>query len=855
VRAGKRRPDNLTREEAEARSALISDVRSDVTIDFSRPEDDTYRCDATIRFRSARPGAATFLDLVAPSVEHVELNGVLLPAAAFDGVRVHLPDLEGVNEVRVTANLEYSHSGVGLHRFRDPVDDLVYVFSDCEPFDAHRTYPCFDQPDLKARLRFTVLAPSDWEVASNMAVAEKPDRQVDDGVVRWVFGETPPLSPYITAILAGPYHVVRDRRAGVDLGIYCRQSLARYLDAEEIFEVTAQGFEFFTEAFGYPYPFGKYDQAFVPEFNAGAMENAGLVTFNEWYIFRSRVTDAARERRAETILHELAHMWFGDLVTMRWWDDLWLNESFATFASVLAQVQATRFSRGWTTFAEGEKTWAHQQDQLPTTHPIVADVPDTESVHVNFDGITYAKGAAVLRQLVAWVGEDAFLEGLRLYFPRHEYGNTDLGDFLSALEETSGRDLRAWSKEWLETAGLNTLGVEAEIDGDSGRDTYRSVAVVQEAPPEWPNLRPHRAAIGLYDAGPDGLVRRTGMELDIVGARTEVEALRGQPVPDLLLVNDQDLAYAKTRLDERSLRTVTERLGELRDPLARAICWRACWDMVRDAEMPARDYLTLVLGHAEAEDDVGVVQRLLGQLSAAVELYGDPANRDAAFSTMAEGLWAAFARSAPGSDHQLAWGRAFIAAARTDKHAAFIRGMLDGTEAPEGLAVDTELRWHVVASLSASGHGDEQLIEDELARDHTDAGLRHAAAARAARPVPEAKAAAWTALIEDRSLPTATVESITDGFQQFGQKELLTRYVDPYFEAIEPVWAERDREMALAFTRSMYPSRVVDQRTIDLTDSYLSERSAAVSVRRFLLEGRDGIVRALRARATDAAAG
>ncbi|TML63565.1 MAG: aminopeptidase N, partial [Actinobacteria bacterium] len=531
--------NNLTRDEARRRSELVGDLQYDVALDLTSGAE-TFVSDTTIRFACREAGVSTFVDLVAPRVRTIELNGAAVAADRFDGARIHLDGLEATNELHVVADCAYENTGVGLHRFVDPVDGEAYLYSQFESFDAHRVYPCFDQPDLKATFSFAVTAPEGWEVVSNApALAGGP---------QWRFATTAIMPAYITAFVAGPYHSVRDRHGEIELGLFCRRSLARYLDAEEIFELTKAGLEFFTKTFDYPYVFGKYDQLFVPEFNAGAMENAGCVTFSERYVFRSKVTAAERERRAETILHEMAHMWFGDLVTMRWWDDLWLNESFASYMSMVALVDATRFRNAWTTFANAWKTWAYRQDQLPSTHPIVADAPDIDTVKVNFDGITYAKGASVLRQLVAWVGEDEFATGVRSYFRRHEFGNTELGDFLGALEQSSGRDLQSWSAEWLEKAGVNTL--RASFDTSDG--LFTSFSVDQEAPATWPTLRSHRVGVGLYDLEGGSLVRREHVELDAVGARTAVPALVGTRVPELVLVNDGDLAYAKIRLDDRS---------------------------------------------------------------------------------------------------------------------------------------------------------------------------------------------------------------------------------------------------------------------------------------------------------------
>ncbi|MDP9343323.1 MAG: aminopeptidase N [Actinomycetota bacterium] len=842
--------NNLTRDEARARASLISDPDYRVDLDLAA-SDEHYRSEVVVRFACSEPGASTFLDLIADEVESVELNGAAIDAP-YDGARIALRNLAGENEVHVVARCRFSHTGVGLHRFTDPVDDRVYAYTDFEPFDAHRVYACFDQPDLKGVFRFSVRAPQGWEVVSNMAAAADPTP--DDGAMRWEFRPTPRMSTYITCVVAGPYHAVRDRHGEIDLGIYCRQSMARHLDPDEIFEITKQGFDFFEQSFQYPYVFGKYDQVMVPEFNSGAMENAGVITFNESYIFRSKVTDASRERRAETILHEMAHMWFGDLVTMRWWDDLWLNESFASFVSVLAMVKATRFTNAWTTFANSEKTWAYHQDQLPTTHPITADMPDTLSIRNNFDGITYAKGASVLRQLVAWVGEDEFLAGLVAYFRRHEFGNTDLSDFLAALEETSGRDLHAWAKEWLQTAGLNTLRASFETRVEDDQEVFDSFAVLQEAPAEWPNLRPHRLAIGLYDRTDDGLVRRRRVELDVAGSSTAVPELAGERVPDLVLVNDDDLAYTRIRLDPRSLATVTTGLGELQDSLARVLCWGAAWDMVREAELPTRDFTTLVLGAIHAEDDIGVVQRVLAQLSFAIDVYGDPQNRDAARQALAETALEALRGAEPGSDFQLAWARTFASAASTADHLAVVASLLEETEVVQGLAIDTELRWHFIGALSAAGKATDQAIAAELERDPTDQGRRHAAAALAARPTERAKREAWDAVVGDPSLSIATMSALMRGFQQPRQVELLLPYVGPYFEALGPTWESRSLEVALAFAGGMYPTFVVSEDVVARTDRYLEESQPPGPIRRTVVEGRDGVARALRARARDIAA-
>ncbi|HYB86805.1 MAG TPA: aminopeptidase N [Streptosporangiaceae bacterium] len=838
--------NNLTRDEAHDRAGLLQVVSYQVELDLTA-SGETFPSVSTVTFRCERPGAASFIDLTAPSVSEVILNGEPLAADAFDGDRIALPPLAAENELRVVALCSYSRSGEGMHRFADPTDGGIYLYTDLETFDAHRVYACFDQPDLKASFELTVTVPDGWQVISNMApdVTAAP---VGDGT-RWHFPPSPPISTYITFAGAGPYHVVRTEHDGIPLGIYCRASLAQYLDPGEIFEVTKQGFDFFHAAFAVRYPFGKYDQLFVPEFKAGAMENAGAVTFLEDYIFRSRVTDFAREVRADTILHEMAHMWFGDLVTMRWWDDLWLNESFATWAATIAQAEATRWRSAWTTFAQLYKAWAYRQDQLPSTHPIAADIPDIAAVEVNFDGITYAKGAAVLKQLVAYVGLDNFLAGVRRYFAKHAWSNATLADLLAPLEETSGRDLAGWSKQWLEAAGVNTLRPEFTVD-DQGR--FTGFAVLQEAPAEHPVLRDHRIAIGLYDRTADGLVRRLRVETDIAGERTAVGALAGQQRPDLVLVNDDDLTYAKIRLDERSLATLMTGISEFTESLPAALCWAAAWDMCRDAELPARDYLRLVLGGVESVTDISVVQTLLRQAAAALRRYTDPAWRPAGLELAAGAFRDLLGRAGPGSDAQLAYAQALTGVATSAGDLALLAGLLDGSEQIDGLAVDTELRWQLLRRLVSRGAAGEAGIEAELARDATDAGARHAATCRAAIPEPAAKEAAWQQIVSG-TLPNAMFRAVLDGFADPDQPDLLAPYTERYFAVVGDIWRDWGTDMAQWFVANAYPLADTPA-VIEATDDLIASTSPP-PLRRLLIEGRDSAARALRCQERDRQAG
>jgi aminopeptidase N len=837
---------NLTRDEARERAALIKVASYQIDLDLTG--EDTFSSRSVIRFACAEPGKRTFIDLSAPAVTSIELNGAGIPLDAFDtdGDRITLTGLAADNVLTVVADCAYSRSGEGMHRFADPADGRVYLYSDLETFDAHRVYACFDQPDMKASFEFAVTAPDDWVVVSNMA-ADSDEPSPDNGERRWRFPATPPMASYVTHISAGPYHAVRDEHDGIPLGIFCRQSLAGYLDPDEIFTVTKQGFDFFHNSFGIKYPFGKYDQLFVPEFKEGAMENAGAVTILEDYVFRSRVTDFAREARAETILHEMAHMWFGDLVTMRWWNDLWLNESFATWAGTLAQAEATRFTAAWTTFAQLYKAWAYRQDQLETTHPIAADIPDIHAVEVNFDGITYAKGAAVLKQLVAYVGRENFLAGVRKYFAAHAWGNATLTDLLSALEEVSRRDLTSWSHEWLETPGVNTLRPEYTVGPDG---TFTEFAIVQEAPAAYPVLRSHRIAIGLYDRTANGLTRTRRLEVDVAGERTLLPELTGQAQPDLVLVNDDDLSYTKIRLDEHSLRTLITSIGSFAESLPAALCWSATWDMCRDAEMAARDYLQLVLAGVTSVADISVVQTLLRQARDAVRKFADPAWRATGRELMATKLRALAEEAEPGSDTQLAYLRALIGVTTSDAGLAFLAGLLDGSAVLDGLSVDTDLRWALLCRLVSRGVLGQEAIDAELARDATDAGQRNAATCRAAIPSVAAKRAAWDEMTGGE-LTIAMFRAVEAGFTDLDHPELIEPYRPEYFAAVGPVWRDWSSAMAQDFVSGLYAVCRLDAKTVALTDTYLATENPPAALARLLTEGRDDTLRALRCQARD----
>jgi aminopeptidase N len=856
--------ENLTRIEAQERAAVVAVQTYDVELDLTRGAE-VFGSTTRVRF-TATAGASTFIDAITKTVHSITLNGAALDVAAVnDGVRIQLDDLQEQNELVVVSDALYTNTGEGLHRFVDPVDDEVYLYSQFEVPDSRRMFAVFEQPDLKAEFSFTVTAPSRWQVVSN---SPTPEPHVDGDVATWVFPPTARISSYITALVAGPYEVVRDELTSRDgrtipLGVFARKSLASYLDPEYVFDITRKGFAYFEEKFDVAYPFEKYDQLFVPEFNAGAMENAGAVTFTEAYVFRSKVTDAIKERRVVTILHELAHMWFGDLVTMKWWNDLWLNESFAEWASTIATAEATEWTEAWTTFQAMEKSWAYRQDQLPSTHPIVATINDLEDVQVNFDGITYAKGGSVLKQLVAWVGIDAFFAGVSAYFKKHHHSNTELRDLLVELEATSGRELTEWSKLWLETAGVNTLRPEIETD-ESGVIT--SFTVLQEAPADYPTLRPHRLAIGVYafrndESAPFGadtasaggkLERVHRVEIDVDGARTEVPELVGVQRGDLVLLNDDDLAYAKIRLDEHSRRTAIEHLASIANPLARSIVWGSVWDATRDAESPASDYVRLVLGNIATETESTTIRTTLSQLLLTARNYVAPGSVEATVRSVGDTLWQLASSAEAGSDAQFQFVKFFAQIPSTPEHVATLQGLRDGSVTLQGLEIDTDLRWELLEGLVLAGAADNAEIDAELAADKTASGEQAAARARATIPTAEGKLAAFSSLVDSSELPNAIVRQTTVGFQHVNSPVLLEGLVPKYFEVLTRIWAERSYHMADTIVSGLYPAPLASAELRDAAAAWLEEHPETPALRRIVSESLAGTERALRVQAADA---
>jgi aminopeptidase N len=849
---------NLTREEAATRAALLDVTSYTIDLDLTtRPDDPDpthFGSTTTIAFTCAEAGAETFADLVGATVHEITLNGEPVDSSAYADSRIALTPRAGDNVLVVRADCAYSHTGEGLHRFVDPVDDRVYLYSQFEVPDARRVFTTFEQPDLKSRFTFNVTAPDHWKVVSN-APTPTPT-PLGGGTALWSFPPTKPLSTYVTAVVAGEYHEVQDVYEGpfgtIPLGHYCRQSLVEFLDRDALVALTRRSFAFFEEQFDYPYPFEKYDQLYVPEYNMGAMENAGCVTLRDEYLPRSRQPRSFYEFRCSVITHEMAHMWFGDLVTMKWWDDLWLNESFAEWACYWAEAEATEFTDAWTGFANARKQTGYRADQLPSTHPIAADNHDLEAVEVNFDMITYAKGASVLKQLVAWVGLEPFLQGLRQYFKDFEFGNSEFGDLLAALETSSGRELGSWAQEWLQTAGVNTLAAEFQVADDG---TYSWFGVRQTAHPDWPTLRRHRIGIGWYDDDDNGrLVRTDYVEIDVSGELTEVPDAVGKKQPALLLLNDQDLGYVKIRLDERSLAGAIDGLSRLDDSLARALVWGAAWDMTRDAEMSATDYVALVLGNIGYETDAWGVSRIPACAAQAVTTYSAPATRAALAETWELGLRKLLENAEPGSDAQLTFARAYAGAARSDQAVDDLNGLLDGSLGFDGLAVDTDLRWIILGELARLGAADDARIDEELARDTTISGKEFAAAARASMPTPQAKAVAWEKAMVDPTVPNETHRSIVKAFPRPGQDEVLAPYVADYLDAVDRTWEVLGPHKASVALEFIFPRVLASQELLDTVDAWLETATANPGALRYVREGRADVARALAAQAKDAQA-
>jgi aminopeptidase N len=847
--------DNLTEAEATERSRRVMNVRYTLHLSLT-PKAETYLGELAVEFDLAAKGKTPlFLDFTGKEIRSLLVNGKSVAKPVWNKHRLELPEeLLRAEENRVVVAYEnaYSHTGSGFHQFLDPEDGREYLFSDFEPFNAHQLFPGFDQPDLKASYDVSVTAPASWIVVSN-------GREVDsapqpDGRTRRRFERTARFSTYLMAVIAGEFQVwgdVYEPKKGekIPLRILCRKALAKHLDPEEVFTVTKQGFGFYEELFDFPYPFVKYDQAFVPEFNAGAMENTAAVTHGEHMIFRGQVSETQRLDRAETVLHELAHMWFGDLATMQWWRDLWLNESFATFISYLCMVRATRFKTAWEGFHAKIKAWAMRQDELVTTHPIAGDVPDTDATFLNFDGITYGKGASVLKQLLAFLGETAFRDGLRIYFRKFAYANATLEDFLACLEEASGKDLKEWSRLWIETSGLGSLGARLDVAG--GKIT--KLEVEQEPAPGNGVLRPHRIEVALLREDENGrAVPRETASVLVTEARTRVRELEGKAAPAFVAVNHGDHAYAKVVLDPGSLDYVRSKLERIDEPLVKATLWGSLWQMVRDRKLPAADYARLVADKAQHETSAEMVEALLGNCQTALVRYmGVGTTRESECrERLVARAWSRVSELVGKHDLQLTWLRGTLALAVAAPDLDRLVRLMDGAEKIEGIEIDQDMRWSLIAKLTAYGRpGAEDRLARERERDPSDKGKKSAFQCECARPSKDEKARHWKLF---RGGPGETLSSdfLKNGMSRFHwahQAALLAPWVETFFEDVTKVFEEKTPEYAKAFCLLLYPTYRAERPVLARAEALL-EKTHHTTLRRMLKEANDELLRAIRCR-------
>ncbi len=794
----------ITRAETNKRARLVHVHSYQITLDLTRGEE-VFGSVSVVRFDCAEPGEASYIDLIADTVHEITLNDVPLDAAgAYVDGRITLPGLAASNELRVAADCAYAHSGTGMHRSADSADGGIYIYGKLAQAYARTAYACFDQPDLKAEFTIRVTAPAQWTVLSNQPAAGAPE-PAGDGKAVWRFLPTPRLPTFTTTVVAGDYHVVTASHttAGgqqIPLELACRAGLAGHLDSEAVFEVTRQGLDFYTGVLG-AYPYAKYGQVFVPELSCQASEDAGCVLVSERFVYRSRVTAVMDELRTGTLLHEMAHMWFGDLVTQQWWDDLWLSESFADFCECEATSRLSRFPHAWSTFSVSEKTWGFAQDQLPSTHPVAADSATLSDAIANFDGISYAKGAAVLRQLAAYAGQENFFAGIRAYIAQHAFANAQMPDFIAAVAASSGKDLAAWSKAWLETAGPNTLRCEFRTDTSGA---FTKFAIVQDAPAEQPTLRPHSIAVGLYQRSGRVLTRIRRVKADVTGERTVVPELVGLAQPDLILLNDDDTGYVIVRFDPRSLRTVTASIGELNDSPARAVCWNTIIDMVRQAELPVSAFTAMLAAGIQREPSLSVLHALLAHAEQILTQMADPRRAAEGKRQLAEAAGQMLDLAQPASDHQLAWAQLLSWTATSTEQLYLIAGMLDGTSAFPGLSLTPELRWSLLLRLAAAGRADDADIDAELTKDPTDAGRRNAAACRAAIPDAQHKEAAWELLTSGRLGPES-LAMLARGFTQPEQAHLLVPYAERYLTELEKIWMTRSGHLRVQLSELLFP--------------------------------------------------
>ena len=828
--------DRLTAAEARRRAGQVSDVSYAIDLDLEAGAK-AFRGDVTVTFTHG--SGDTFLEWLGGQIDLLEINGERIEPD-WDGARIslHAASLEEHNEVRLTYERPFDHTGEGFHQFIDPEDGSEYLYTQFEPYSAHRLFPCFDQPDIKATYEVAVTAPEDWVVVS--AGQEVGRDSLPGERSRRLFAKTVPFSTYLMSVCAGPFASVTDDHNGLPLGLHCRASLLEHLDHEALFTLTKRGIDFFGELFDEPYPFGKYDQLFVPEFNWGGMENVAAVTYTDSVVFRDPPTEDQLTRRAEYFMHELAHMWFGDLVTLEWWDDLWLNESFASYVAYLALDSFGDHPSIWQDFNYRMKLWAYREDQLPTTHRIADEVPSTDEVFLNFDGITYGKGAAVLKQLVKAIGPEAFRAGLRTYFKRHRFGNATLADFLAALEEGSGMDLVGWAARWLKTPSLNSISVEHQTaDGKITGMTLRQTALEDH-----PTLRPHHLEIAMLTEGGGRAVAGAVILDEPAAVVTEAEGL---PAPSFVYPNHGDHAYAKVALDPASVEWAHANLGGIEDHLLRQQVWASLWEMLRDATLASTTYLDLVASTLPGESSLSILQMVSATVAGAVRRYVPEDRigaREAQFVTAAR---SALEASPPG-DARVLWARALLGLAAGEDEIRVAAALID--DPPKGLAVDQDMRWSVAVRFAALGLPEAAArLARERERDPSDRGDRAMARAEASRPDAGAKEDVWDRLHGSGYGSLHLGMAAASGFFRRRQRDIVEPFVEQFFEGLPDLFADWEVEAARAYYRTIFPGHRIEASTREMIAGVTARDDIGPMLRRLLVESDDDLRWALECRA------
>lgn len=841
---------NLTKLEAIERATVVNAVAYDITWDFT-PPGGTFLTSTTIAFGAA-DGAETFIECAAVAASRVELNGVPLDAATVLAQgRIELAGLAKHNTLTIDAEFAYRTDGQGIHRFIDPEDGETYLYSQFAANDARAAFPCFDQPDIRATFSISVLAPAHWVVVSNSPTHTPEPVPAQENAHLWAFPTTAALPTYVAAVVAGPYAceegTLTSRKGTLSARVYGRKNLKAHLDTDEMIATVQAGLELYERVFDTEYPYEKYDQVFVPEYNLGAMENVGCVTFSEdRLLFRSRPTDALRESRRNIQLHELSHMWFGNLVTMRWWDDLWLNESFAEFVGTWATEQTTEWKDAWVTFGAGRKSVAYIQDQLPTTHAIVTEIPDTEATVSAFDMITYAKGASALKQLAAYVTEEAFFAGVASYLKRYAFGNASLAEFLAEIEAAAGRPLDAWASAWLQTPGVTTLSPVITTDAHGA---ITSFSIAEGVPVDFPVHRPHLITVAGYNHADGAFSRAWQVEATIEGPLTEVPAIIGHQRPDLVLLNDADRTYAKALLDEVSVATIQAHLGDLTEAMPLANVLDAAWHMCRDATLSAECYINAVLVALPNMSNSETAESHIRTMTIALSRYVVPARTLQVTAEAAERLWTVTQNAGPGTDKQLQALKAYARLAATPEQSARLADILDGAVKLAGLTIDTDLGWDLMAGLTATGSAGEGSISGRLATDPGAAGQRRAAGARAAIGTVEAKATAWDALARPQApVPNAIQYEIAAGFARVIDPALLSPLVGALMSDLRGYYEANEGFVGARVARLVFPvwaAGRVDGLDV-LIEAWIAANSDASSVLiKIAREGLDDVKRAL----------